>query len=479
MLLGGLEITNLVCDSRLPCDGAAFFCLTGTNSDGHSYARKAYDKGARVFVCEHHVDLPDDAVQLTVPDSREAMSLLAAEFYGHPAKKMTLIGVTGTKGKSTIAALIYEALNRCGKKAALCGTNGIFIGSSYQSTPNTTPESLILQKAMADAVSIGTEYMVMEVSSQAYKMKRVFGLHFDIGIFTNLSRDHIGGVEHADYNEYRECKSMLFENSTLALLNADDKESSYMAAKAPGRILYYSAHKAPGVSYAEKIERFYDGQAAGSSFIFDGVPFTLRLPGDFNVENAAAVITCCRELGLNLSDVSDALSESYVKGRFEAVRCFNDRAFVIDYAHNGVSLRSALSLFRQYEPKRLIVLFGSVGGRTEERRSEMGKAAAEFADFTVITSDNPDFEDPSAIISDIEKELTGCPHICITDREEAIKYAVKNSLPGDIIIFAGKGHEDYQLICGNKVPFCERRIIEETAAEMSVKPTADISRISE
>ncbi len=475
MILGGVQVDKIVCDSRLADSRTAFVCITGAVTDGHFYALSAYKAGCRLFICEYHVDLPSDAVCLIVPDTRIALAELSAEIYGHPADRLKIIGVTGTKGKTTVSFLLYKALNEAGRKTALVGTNGIYINDRHTSTVNSTPESCELHRIFTEAADNGAEFLVMEVSSQAYKLSRVYGIKFEIGIFTNLSCDHIGPTEHSDYDDYRSCKAKLFSHSKHSIINADDDECMYMSYNAAGTIAYYSTghingsyaaeNESDGFYTASEIRREYDPGFLGVSFIYDKNRYKLKIPGIFNVSNAMAVIAACDRIGIDTRHVLRSLAETDIKGRFEQVETIKDRMFIIDYAHNGASLKGTLETLREYHPERLVCLFGSVGGRTKLRRAELGKAAAHAADFLIITSDNPDNENPLDIIEDIQRNVGVCPHVCIPDRHKAIQFAVMNSLPGDIVLFAGKGHEEYQLINGVRVPFSEIDIIKSVVSQ--------------
>ncbi len=474
MILGGVNVNKIVCDSRLANNDTAFVCLTGAVTDGHFYALSAYKAGCRLFICEYEIELPADAVCLIVPDTRIALAVLSAEIYGQPADRLKIIGITGTKGKTTVAFLLYEILKKSGRKTALIGTNGIYIEDRHTPTVNSTPESCELHRVFAEAADSGAEFLIMEVSSQAYKLNRVFGIKYDIGVFTNLSPDHIGGAEHPDYEDYRACKAELFSHSVHSVINADDSECMYMAHNAAGTTSFYSTgylSESFKSEYSDKSIVYSAGDIQcennsgipGVSFIYGEHKYRLKIPGKFNASNAMATIAVCEKIGIECSIVLKALSETTIKGRFEPVEVLNDRIFIIDYAHNGVSLTGALETMREFKPRRLVCLFGSVGGRTQIRRAEMGETAARLADFLIITSDNPDNENPSDIIADIRRSVGDCPHICITDRYEAVEYAVLNSRPGDIILFAGKGHENYQIINGIRIPFCEREIIKSAA----------------
>ena len=458
-------ITHLTCDSRTAGPNSAFVCLEGANTDGHLYARAAYDRGCRMFVCRRKLDLPDDAAQMLTDDTRIALAELSAQFYGYPAQKLHLIGVTGTKGKSTVAALVRSILCRAGIQTDIIGTNGMTVGGVHEPTVNSTPESLILHEAFARMEQAKTTCVVMEVSSQAYKMHRVHGLTFDIGVYTNLSDDHIGPGEHENFEEYRDCKAQLFAHSRYAVINADDAYGQFMADHTNGEIVTYGLGEGAQCR-ATDIELFQTDGQPGVRYRLDGVSYSLKLPGTFNVYNALAATAVADRMGVDRATAASALADTLVKGRFQRVDCLPGRSFVIDYAHNGFALQSALGVLRAYRPKRLICLFGSVGERTQMRRRELGEAAAAMCDFCIITSDNPGREDPAAIIREIESFMGDCPHICIPDRAEAIDWAVRHSRPGDLILFAGKGHEDYQLIGTEHVPFCEEELIRASAASM-------------
>ncbi len=492
------EITSLVWDSRKAEPGCLFFCLSGALADGHAFARAAYDRGCRIFVAEHPISLPQDALCIIRPNTRIALAEVSAAFYGYPARSMTLIGITGTKGKTSVAHFIGGILTRCGIPTAVIGTTGLTYGTYHRSTANTTPESAVLQQMFAEAAAHGITHVVMEVSSQAYKLHRVHGLEFDAAIFTNLSPDHIGPQEHADFTEYRECKAQLFAHTRCAILNADDPFSPAMAASCHGEILTYGI--APGCRPSDEgtlltevligtdgypltsdspvclppptfpasdIQRIRQNGYPGVAFQSGGTHFTLRMPGAFAVSNGLAAITLCRHLGLHDPEISEALADISVPGRFEPLPAPPNCAFFLDYAHNGLSLRSTLSVLRAYHPDRLVCLIGSVGGRSQMRRSELGSIAGALADFCIFTADNPDFEDPAAICEEMANAAGDCPHICIPDRREAIFYAVEHARPGDIVLFAGKGHETYQLIRGVKEPFSERDILNEALSALA------------
>ena len=461
------EITYVCHDSRKAGPDSLFVCIAGYVSDGHSFALSAYGNGARVFVVEHPVDLPQDALVLTVPDTRTALAKLAAAIYDHPANKLCVIGLTGTKGKTTTALMIHGVLEKLGIPSGYIGTNGVDFGGKHYATANSTPESLDLHYYMAQMVECGVRYVVMEVSSQSLKLHRVHGIKFDYCIFTNLYPDHIGGVEHADMEEYKACKKLLFSFPDIReiLVNGDSPDSAYMTAGATAPITSFGMGK--GCNWrAQGVHPEVCYRVPGTAFecLTPGgqvLPVQIPFPGEYSVYNALCALAVCDKIGVPLADSIAALSVVRVKGRFEPVFLASrpETTFIIDYAHNGASLRAVLEALRTYKPKRLICLFGSVGDRTQMRRAELGAVASELCDLSILTSDNPGNESPDKILSDIAAAFIHDRYVCIPDRAKAIAYAVKHARAGDAVVLAGKGHENYQLIHGKRIPFSEREIL--------------------
>lgn len=448
-----------------------FFCLVGAHADGHDFAAQACEKGARVFVCQRILPLPSDVLQIIVPNSRVALAEMSASFFSHPEKKLKLIGITGTKGKSSVCEMISHIFTQAGKKIASIGTIGIKIGDYTEETQNSTPESYILYKNFAKMTSLGVEYAVMEVSSQAVMQHRVHGLHFAAAVFTNLSRDHIGAGEHPNFEHYKACKKELFRHADIAFINADDIFAWEFSRACACPVQTYGIEERANVQ-AKNIVPFRENGVFGVSFscLSDGsVPFKLPIPGDFSVYNALAAVSVCHRFGISLSACASALVTVRVRGRFETVQTARQGiTYIIDYAHNEKSLSSALAALRAYEPNRIICVFGSVGGRTKHRRREMALAAGELADICIVTSDNPNFEPPEEIIAEIAAYIAPEKCVCITDRAEAIRHALEIAENGDFLLFAGKGHEEYQLINGKKLPFSERELIERYAKEYAI-----------
>lgn len=464
--VGNTPVYRIEYDSRKVESGDIFVCLTGHRSDGHKFAPMAYDNGCRVFLCEYKPSLPKDAAIITVSDTRAALASLSAFFYDFPADKLKLIGITGTKGKTTTALLVSSILNKNGKNCAYIGSNGVIINGKRTETVNTTPESRDLHHYFAMMVDSGVEFAALEVSSQALAHHRVDGIDFAVKVFTNLSPDHIGDGEHKDFDEYKAAKSSFFnEYNGCIVYNSDDPESNAVISGHSDDAKLISFGMNTYSDFAGSGGELYrDDTTLGIEFICrnNGVDniVKLRSPGAFSVYNGLAAIASAYEMGVTVKDCTTALAEISVMGRFEIVPGLAGRTFIVDYAHNGESMRRALAALKEYDPSRLIVVFGSVGGRTQVRRQELAVAASAYADLSVISSDNPDYEPPMDIIDEIASHMDpNHPYIKIADREEAVRKAVRLSEAGDIVLFAGKGHETFQLVCGKNIPFVEREII--------------------
>ena len=475
------SISALCYDSRLASAEAVFFCLVGKTSDGHTYAPAAYNSGCRFFVAERELGLPCDAAVLTVPDTRAALADCAAEFYGHPEREMRLIGLTGTKGKTTTALLIQGLLTRAGIPAGYIGTNGVDYADRHYETVNSTPESVEIYRHLRDMLDAGVRVCALEVSSQALWMGRTRGLVFDSVLFLNLSRDHVGGVEHPTYEHYRDCKKRLFSDyhAEALLVNADDATSPFMAEGVATSMQTFSTRSPAADWYAADIRPVREGDRLGAAFTVChggrelGKSWFLPLPGECNVQNAlAALAVVCGRFGVEPHRARALLSEASAAGRFETVTSpsLPGVTFVIDYAHNGVSLTAILDVLRGYAPKRLICLFGSVGGRTFERRRDLAEAAAYRCDLCVLTADNPASEPVMDIIREIDGHFPadGCPRLWEPDREAAIRMLVDGAREGDVILLAGKGHETYQLIGSKREPFSETAILRDALREKAL-----------
>jgi len=465
------EVGALVYDSRKIEKGCMFVCITGTHVDGHSFAAEAAERGAAVLVTEKEVEIPgeSDVCVVRVEDTRYALAFLSAAYFGHPARRLKTIGITGTKGKTTTTYLVKSILEHAGRKVGLIGTIEAVIGEKHIPAGNTTPESYIIQDYFRQMADAGCDTVVMEVSSQGLMMHRTQGFVFDLGIFTNIEPDHIGEGEHKNFEEYMACKGLLFQQCQVGIVNCDDSHWEKVVSGHTCQLETYG--------FSEKA----DLRACNLHLVTKpgslGVDFDVRgllhlsvetnTPGRFSVYNALTAIAICRHFGVSGEDIKEALLAAHVKGRIEIVKVSDQFTLMIDYAHNAMALESLLTTLREYNPHRLVCLFGCGGNRSRLRRYEMGEASGRLADLTVITSDNPRYEEPQAIIDDIKEGIrrTSGKYVEICDRREAIAYVIDHGEPGDIIVLAGKGHEDYQEIKGKKYPMDERVLIADILRE--------------
>lgn len=452
------EVKDIAYDSRKAGEGIIFVCLEGAFADGHKFARGAYDKGSRVFVCRKEVDLPEDAIIIKTENTRSALAKMSCNFFRNPSKEIAVIGITGTKGKTTVAHIVKFALEEAGIMCGIIGTVGAFYGDTVLPTVNTTPESYELQKMLRLMADGGCKAAAIEVSSLGLKAHRVEGTEFAYGVFTNLYPDHIGTNEHNSFEEYAFWKTQLFPMCRKAIVNIDDPFSERVINTCTCTVLTYgSDSKADYCLTSMRKEKLGNRLAMGFEAVRGGKEESYRvaLPGDVNAYNSLVAIAIAEDMGLTKEDYKKGLESVFVKGRGEIVETGEDFTVIIDYAHNGVSLKSIIETAESYEHNRIISLFGSVGGRTECRREELGTVSGEMSDLTIITSDDPDSEDPMKICEEIASYCKG-EYVILPDRAEAIHYAMKEAKSGDIVILAGKGHENYMKINGQKIPFNER-----------------------
>ena len=461
------EVSGVVYDSRKIKEGCLFICIVGANFDGHTFAKEAAEKGAAAILVSRAVtgDIPEHVTVIKVKDTRYAMAFISAAWFGHPAEKLKVIGITGTKGKTTTTYLVKSILEHAGYKVGLVGTIETIIGDTVIPACNTTPESYILQESFAKMVEAGLDTVIMEVSSQALMQHRTQGFAFDYGIFTNLEPDHIGPNEHASFEEYMACKGLLFKQCLVGIVNGDDAHTAGVVAGHTCKLETFGMGK-DCMLRAENPELVHTSGELGVDFHVAGLmDFDVEVPtpGKFSVYNALCAIAICRHFGVEIPVIRQALLQAAVKGRIEKVKISDKFTLLIDYAHNAMALESLLTTLKEYHPKRLVCLFGCGGNRSRQRRFEMGEVSGRLADLTIITSDNPRFEEPQAIIDDIKTGFakTNGSFVEICDRREAIAYAISHAEEGDLIVLAGKGHEDYQEICGKKYPMDERVIIRE------------------
>ena len=465
------EISGVCYDSRKVSPGCLFICIEGSNFDGHSVAAEIAKKKAACLVVSKDVEIPEEAdvTVVKVEDTRYAMAFISAAHFDHPADKMKVIGITGTKGKTTTTYMVRSILENAGMKVGLVGTIETIIGEEKIPALNTTPESYILQEYFAKMVQEGCDAVVMEVSSQGLMMHRTQGFIFDLGIFTNLEPDHIGPNEHASFEEYMACKGMLFKQCKVGIVNADDKHVKDLLAGHTCEVETYGFNKDADLR-ASNVELYREKGELGVKFAVSGklcADIKVPSPGRFSVYNALTAIAICCHFHVEEERMKIALLQAHVKGRIEMIPISPDYSLMIDYAHNAMALESLLTTLKEYHPKRLVCLFGCGGNRSKLRRFEMGEVSGKLADLTIITSDNPRFEKPEDIIADIRTgiEKTAGDYVEVINRKEAIAYAIHHAQPGDIIVLAGKGHEDYQEIEGKKYPMDERVLIREILEE--------------
>jgi UDP-N-acetylmuramoyl-L-alanyl-D-glutamate--2,6-diaminopimelate ligase len=473
------EIQDIIYDSRKAAPGMLFFCIVGTQRDSHVYAADCAAKGVSALVIQHDIDLSavPGVTVLRVENSRYAMARMSANLFGNPARQMTMIGVTGTKGKTTTTHMIKSVLEAAGRKVGMIGTNGVYFMGTHRDTANTTPESYELQKLFREFVDAGCDTALMEVSSQGIMMDRVAGIHYHIGVFTNLSPDHIGPGEHASFEEYRAWKGKLFQRCDVGIVNSDDANTDALLEGHTCRLVRYGCGGEADYR-AGQYELLRTHDFLGVRFPVtepDGTQMDVQvnMPGAFSVYNALAALCVGKALGLPDAAIHTGLATCVVKGRVELVPISKRFTILLDYAHNEVSTESLLETLRAYHPNRLVVVFGCGGNRSKLRRYGMGEVCAKMADFSILTEDNNRFEKIEDILADIrvgmEKGDPDAKYVEIPDRLDALHYAVDHAEPGDLIAVIGKGHEAYRDRMGEKTPFLERELLEEYAAQIGLE----------
>lgn len=468
-----LDIEKLESDSRKITKDSLFVAIKGYDVDGHDYIQDAIKNGAKAVMVEEGIDLkklkiPADVTLIMAPNTRKSLAKMACNFYGNPSRKFKLVGITGTKGKTTTSFMLKAILEKQGLKVGLIGTIAKYIGSKcIGESSRTTPESLELQELFAQMVKEKVDVVVMEVSSQSLKLNRVDGCDFDIAIYTNFLRDHISPKEHPDMEDYFNSKLKLFTMCKTAYINADDFQViKLLKMDLPCEIKTYG------------IDNMCNMLAKDITVTNNSVDFKVRLgdhneriktfiPGRFSVYNALSAISVAMQLGVSPENIKSALEEVRVPGRSELVENKKDLTIMIDYAHTPESLESILQAAKTYTRGRVISVFGCGGDRDRTKRPLMGEISGKIADYTIITSDNPRTENPDDIIKEIENGIkkTNGKYTCIENRREAIKEAIEMANKKDLIILAGKGHEPYQEINGVKHPFDERIIVKEIIEE--------------
>ena len=473
-----IEIKDIAYNSKNCKEGFLFVALVGETVDGHRFVKDAYERGARVFLLQKDAriskyvqELNEDTIKIFVDNTRLTLSKISDNFFSHPSQSLKIIGVTGTKGKTTITNYISTVLNQSGINTGVIGTNGTFFNGVSETTSNTTPESYELHRIFRRMLDNGVQCVAMEVSSGGIMQNRVEDVDFDVAIFSNLSPDHIGPKEHPTFEHYLQCKAKLFKLAKHGIINVDDEYAEEIIKVATCDIETFAIENnanivANNIKYSKEIDSLgvsFDCNNGDETF-----PCYICSPGTFSIYNSLAVIAVCEYLGVKREVMIEALKTAKVSGRVEALSILPYATVIVDYAHNGVSLENILQTLKKYDHNRLICLFGSVGGRTEIRRKELGDVAAKECDVAILTADNPDFEDPMNVIDDIAESFgnSSCEVIKIPDREDAVRQAIRMAKDGDMIVFAGKGHEKYQLIKGEKLPFDEIKIAKDEAKKV-------------
>ena len=463
------EVSAVVYDSRKVTEGSLFICIRGAVVDGHKFVPDVISKGAKTLIVEEPVEAPEDVTVILTEDTRYAMAFISAAWFGHPAEQLKTIGITGTKGKTTTTYMVKSILENAGYKVGLIGTIEAIIGDERIPAANTTPESYVIQEYFRRMVDAGCDCVVMEVSSQGLMLHRTQGFIFDYGIFTNIEPDHIGPNEHKDFDDYLTCKAMLLKQCRVGIVNRDDEHFARIVEGHTCALETYGF--SPEADLRAEDTHMVNGKGyLGISYHVKGLldfPVEIDIPGKFSIYNSLTAIAICRHFKVSQENIIRALKVAKVKGRIEMIKVSDEFTLMIDYAHNAMALESLLTTLREYHPHRLVCLFGCGGNRAKSRRYEMGEVSGRLADLTIITSDNPRFEEPQAIIDDIKEGIgrTSGKYVEICDRKEAIAYAIHHGEPGDIIVLAGKGHEDYQEIRGKKYPMDERVLIAEILDE--------------
>ncbi len=463
-----IPVSHLLYDSRNACPDGVFVCISGAVMDGHTFISDVVMKGVTAVIVEKEVKAPAHVTVIRVENTRVALAYMSAAYFGYPAEQLKTIGITGTKGKTTTTYMVRSILENSGFKTGLIGTIETIIGKKVIKANNTTPESYLVQQYFRDMVNAGCDCVVMEVSSQGLMLHRVDGFTFDYGIFTNLGPDHIGPNEHKDLDDYIYCKSLLFQKCRHGIVNIDD---SYVERIIDGHTCdletFGMSEKADFC--ASDMKLLQKPGLLGVTYHLSGrmdMDVEIDIPGRFSVYNSLTAIAICHHFNVPNENILKALTDVHVKGRLETIPISPKFTLMIDYAHNAMALESLLISLKEYQPKRLVTLFGCGGNRDPHRRYEMGEVSSNLSDLTVVTSDNPRFEEPMDIINDILIGVRKGPgkYVTIPDRKEAIKYCIENAEEGDIIILAGKGHEDYQEIKGIKYPMDERDLIADILA---------------
>lgn len=460
-------ISGISYDSRKVKKGDLFVCISGFVTDGHDYARQAEAKGAAAVICERDTGVA--VPQIRVKNARRTLAQVSHRFYQNPSERFKLIGVTGTNGKTTVTYLVKAILEEAGHRVGLIGTNQNMIGARVLESERTTPESLELCQLFGQMAAAGADYVVMEVSSHSLALHRVDCCEFDVGVFTNLTQDHLDF--HGDMQSYLDAKARLFSMCTTGVINIDDEGGREILKKCPCLTVTYGIDSAAdifaqGMRFAGESVEFDCDILGRMSYIH------LNTPGKFSVYNALAAIGACTVCGIPADTIKRGLGGvSGVCGRAEIVPLGKDYTVMIDYAHTPDGLENIIRSLRSFARGRVVTLFGCGGDRDKSKREKMGQIAGELSDFCILTSDNPRSEPPMEIIRTIERGTiaSGCEYITIENRREAIRYALSHAREGDVILLAGKGHETYQVLKDGRIDFDERKVVREVLKEIEGK----------
>ena len=467
-----LDILDIVNDSRKASNGTMFVCISGFQNDGHNFAQSAYERGCRLFAVEKEIALPEDAKIIKVEDTRKFLAIASSNFFGNPAEKLNTIAITGTKGKTSVSFMLKSIYEAAGHKVGVIGSTGVYIGDKFYDTVNSTPESYLIQKFYKEMIESGCDTAIIEATSQGFKLHRTYGIHFKTAIFTNLSPDHIGAAEHKDFDEYLECKKMIFNQCDKAIINADSDHFDRITNGIACPFTTFGAENIADITFGDasfsvdknrlKTEfNYYDKNGKHE--------IDLNTPGYFSLYNAVAAISVALQDGIGYDAIRIGLSKAFVKGRMEIVPINKDYTVIIDFAHNEFSVKNLFETIKLYNPSRIISVFGCGGNRSKLRRYAMGEVIGQNSDLSIITSDNSRFEKVEDIIDDIliGMNKTEGVYQIIKERKKAIKEALRVAKEGDVILLIGKGHEMYEEIEGVKYPFDERQIVIDSLFELS------------
>ena len=453
------EIEDITYDSRTANKTNCFVALVGIDRDGHDYIESVIKQGCKCIIVSKSIDINYDINIIKVNNTRKILPIISANLFDNPGDKLIKIGITGTKGKTSVSYILKQLLEFSGKKVGVIGTNGTIIGNKKIEHKNTTPESYLVQKYMRYMVDQNVKYLIMEVSSQALKVGRVSNIIFDYAIFTNLSLDHVGKKEHESYEDYVYSKSLLFKQSKIGIINKDEKEYNKIIKNATSKIITYGKSNADYI--ISDINKIIKKDLLGMNFKINNEEFYIGMLGEFSVYNATSVIAIAKILNISNDIINKALKNISIEGRMEVINVDNKYKVIIDYAHNNLSIETIIKTARDFG-NYIVTIIGCGGGRAKELRIGIGETVGKLSDFTIITSDNPRYDDLNEINNDIKLgvEKSNGKYIIINDREEAIKYAINKILNKDIILILGKGHEKFQEINGKIYDFDERKIVE-------------------